>query len=198
MGRPLNKKFFGAGGDKVAITAWIPGGEAGPVPADIVKETGNGEYTVTDGAYTGSVQLQAAVPAAEGEARVAVVVYDGVANVQATADADLTADAVTGYSALVGGSGYSVAPTVTVGGDGTGATAEAVIVGGVVTAINITNGGSSYTGATFTLSAPAAGGATEYARIINAHQVKTWEGNVYRWGVGVTGPGTATILEPNV
>lgn len=25
------------------------------------------------------------------------------------------------------------------------------------------------------------GGATEYGRILNAHQVKTWEGNVYSW-----------------
>lgn len=45
-----------------------------------------------------------------------------------------------------GGSGYAVAPTVTIsGGGGTGATATASISGGAVTSITVTNGGTGYT-----------------------------------------------------
>jgi hypothetical protein len=44
-----------------------------------------------------------------------------------------------------GGTGYTVAPTVTLSGDGTGATAEAKIVNGKVESINITNRGIGYT-----------------------------------------------------
>jgi hypothetical protein len=55
-----------------------------------------------------------------------------------------------------GGSGYSVAPTVTIDGDGTGATATATISGGSVVAVNITNAGSGYTFATVSFSTGAA------------------------------------------
>ena len=44
-----------------------------------------------------------------------------------------------------GGSAYTVAPVLTIGGTGTGATATAVITGGVVTGFVITNGGTGYT-----------------------------------------------------
>ncbi len=44
-----------------------------------------------------------------------------------------------------GGSGYTVAPTVNIGGPGAGAAATATITGGVVTAITITNPGTGYT-----------------------------------------------------
>lgn len=64
----------------------------------------------------------------------------------ASATATISGGVLTGFSGLVGGSGYTVAPTVTlVGGGGTGATATATISGGAVTGFNITNGGSGYT-----------------------------------------------------
>ncbi len=55
---------------------------------------------------------------------------------------------VTGVSNLVGGTGYTSAPTVVfdMGGTsgGTGATATATVSGGMVTGVTITNGGSGY------------------------------------------------------
>lgn len=55
-----------------------------------------------------------------------------------------------------GGSGYSVAPTVTItGGGGTGAIAQAIVTGDTVSAIVVINGGDNYTSTpTITLSAP--------------------------------------------
>ena len=59
-----------------------------------------------------------------------------------------SAKAVTGITVASGGSGYSVAPTVTFsGGGGTGATAHANLTGGVVTSFTVDTGGSGYTSA---------------------------------------------------
>jgi hypothetical protein len=55
-----------------------------------------------------------------------------------------------------GGSGYGVAPSVTITGDGTGATANATISSGAVTAVTITNAGSGYTKASVSFSSGAA------------------------------------------
>lgn len=52
---------------------------------------------------------------------------------------------VTAYVVTNGGSGYTVAPVVTVIGDGVGATATATVLLGVVTAVNVVNGGFGYT-----------------------------------------------------
>lgn len=46
---------------------------------------------------------------------------------------------------LGGGSDYTTAPTVTIGGNGSGASARAIISGGAVTSIEVTNSGSGYT-----------------------------------------------------
>ena len=63
-------------------------------------------------------------------------------------------DTIGEVDVLTGGSGYTIAPQVIIGGTGSGATATATISGGVVTAINITNQGSGYT--------------TAFANIVNA------------------------------
>jgi len=55
-----------------------------------------------------------------------------------------------------GGSGYGVAPSVTIIGDGTGATANATISGGAVTQVTITNAGSGYTKASVSFGSGAA------------------------------------------
>ena len=63
-------------------------------------------------------------------------------------------DTIGEVDVLTGGSGYTIAPQVIIGGTGSGATATATISGGVVTAINITKQGSGYT--------------TAFANIVNA------------------------------
>jgi uncharacterized repeat protein (TIGR01451 family)/fimbrial isopeptide formation D2 family protein len=65
-----------------------------------------------------------------------------------------------------GGSGYLVAPTITLsGGSGSGATATATISGGVITAITINNPGSGYTSASMptVVITPVSGGASAAA-----------------------------------
>ena len=62
--------------------------------------------------------------------------------------ATISGGIVTDISIDYGGSGYTAAPTITIGapgGTGTQATATATITDGVVTAITITNGGTQYT-----------------------------------------------------
>ena len=70
-------------------------------------------------------------------------------------------------SGLVGGSGYTTVPTVTItGGGGTGATATATIAGGKVTAVTLTSGGTGYTSApTVTISGGGGTGANAFATI---------------------------------
>ena len=64
----------------------------------------------------------------------------------AIATAILSGGVITGVAVTNGGSGYTVAPTISFGGDdGSGATATATIAGGAVTSITVTNGGSGYT-----------------------------------------------------
>jgi hypothetical protein len=63
----------------------------------------------------------------------------------ASATATIAGGAVTGVAGLVGGTGYTTAPTVFLcGGGGTGATATATVSGGAVTGVTITSGGSGY------------------------------------------------------
>jgi len=74
----------------------------------------------------------------------------------ATATANLSGQFVTSYTVTFGGSGYVIAPAVTLtGGGGSGATATAVISGGAVTAVNPVLAGSGYTSPpTVTIAAP--------------------------------------------
>ncbi|MEY4395028.1 MAG: Synechococcus phage, partial [Planctomycetota bacterium] len=71
---------------------------------------------------------------------------------------------------LTGGSGYGIAPTVNITGDGTGATANATLTNGVVTAIVITNPGTGYTYApSVSISAP--GGAIAGTPVVTNGQI---------------------------
>ncbi|HKS22733.1 MAG TPA: C25 family cysteine peptidase [Thermoanaerobaculia bacterium] len=83
-----------------------------------------------------------------------------------------------------GGSGYTSAPTVTIGGTGAGATATATVANGAVVAVTITNPGTGYTGTpTVSFGGPGAGAVA--TAISNANVVCT--------NLGVLVPGaTAT------
>jgi hypothetical protein len=63
------------------------------------------------------------------------------------------------------GSGYIIAPTITISGDGTGATAEAIIVNGRIQSINMTNRGTDYTRAIITITSGSGYGAEAVAVI---------------------------------
>lgn len=73
--------------------------------------------------------------------------------------ATVAGGAVTAITVVDGGAHYTAAPTVTIGGPGTGATATATVANGVVTAVNVTGGGSGYTVAP-RVTAPGVWGST--------------------------------------
>ena len=103
----------------------------------------------------------------------------GVTGAGATADVDApVAGAITGFSNLVGGSGYINHPGLSIGTpqvifdntgtDGSGAEATVTVVGGIVTAVNLVNGGSGYTSApTITITSNGEPGGTESGTSIN-------------------------------
>lgn len=67
-------------------------------------------------------------------------------SVNARAIAVLSGGTIASVTVVDGGSGYTVAPTISFsGGGGSGATATATISGGVVTAINVVTPGANYT-----------------------------------------------------
>jgi hypothetical protein len=85
MGRPIKKEFIGnpatSGRTSKAVvlsSAWIPGA-AGLASGQvyIVKQTGTGRYSVTDGVHTGVVHLVAGMPANPGEATIVVTPFGG-------------------------------------------------------------------------------------------------------------------------
>ena len=70
---------------------------------------------------------------------------------------------VTSIEVTNGGSGYLVAPTVTITGDGAGATAIATIINGRIDSITVTNRGSGYTRALISISGGSGYGSTAIA-----------------------------------
>jgi phage tail sheath protein FI len=70
------------------------------------------------------------------------------------------ANGITAINVTAGGTGYAVAPTVTItGGGGSGATAVATVAAGVVTGIAVTKPGSGYTTAPTVTITPVSGGS---------------------------------------
>lgn len=76
-----------------------------------------------------------------------------------------TPGTIDSISVVNGGVGFTVSPTVTIVGDGTGATATATVVNGSISKINIVNPGINYTTATVSLS--NIGGASGYSLSAN-------------------------------
>ena len=60
--------------------------------------------------------------------------------------------------------------------------------------VTITAGGTGYT-APPSVSFPAPIGDIEYAKLLNAHQVKTFEGNVYSWSQVLADDATEADLD---
>lgn len=185
MGRPLNKRFFGnpeAPGLQLSVNAWFTG-TGSAVVGWIVKQTGVGVYDMTDGTRTERFRLQDGAPTAVGQASMLINPF-GLSGDLAVATA--TAEGAVDNSVTIndGGSGYLIAPTVTITGAGEGATATSTLESGgdAVVSVTITNGGSGYTEPGVVFSAPT-GGDVEYVKNILAHGVKTWQGNTYNWSV---------------
>jgi subtilisin-like proprotein convertase family protein len=94
-------------------------------------------------------------------------VYDRATFAPATGSAVVPGRPLTGVTVTDGGTGYVIAPTVTItGGGGTGATAVATISGGVITGITLTNPGSGYRSPpTVTITGGGGTGATAVATL---------------------------------
>lgn len=88
-----------------------------------------------------------------------------------------------------GGSGYTVAPTVTITGDGIGATAIAKIVNGVVSSIDVVNKGSNYTTAVVSISGTGTGAS--------ARAVLTGETGILRTFYVQSTTGEKIIINPD-
>jgi FtsP/CotA-like multicopper oxidase with cupredoxin domain len=104
-------------------------GTAQPVSRIVTTVPGQGYATPPTVVFTGGFPAGCAAPTC----------------VPATATARL--NGVTGIILTTGGSGYTAAPTVTIGAPGAGgiqATAVATVSGGVVTAVTVINPGSNY------------------------------------------------------
>lgn len=109
----------------------------------------------------------------------------------ATATATIAGGAVTGFTNLVGGSGYGTnVPLVAIyGGGGTGATATATLTGGVVSALNLVSGGSGYT------SVPTVVIGSRYSAVTQACSAVLLGGTRWNSGlvnIGIIGPANPT------
>ena len=84
-----------------------------------------------------------------------------------------------------GGSGYTSAPTVTIGGAGTGATGTANINAGSVVSVTITDSGSGYNDAT-SITFSGGGGSNAVASVTVANSDTQWARvvSLYKDGLG--------------
>jgi|TARA_B110000858_G_scaffold163087_1_gene188492 hypothetical protein len=97
-------------------------------------------------------------------------------------------------SVTSGGSGYTTAPTVVVGGSGSDASAIANLSAGVVVSVTITNSGINYTDAT-SVSFTGGGGSGAVAKATVANSDTKWARvtNIYKDGLGIdSSDGTPT------
>ncbi|NBV87388.1 MAG: hypothetical protein EBS01_14255, partial [Verrucomicrobia bacterium] len=107
----------------------------------------------------------------------------------ATATATLSNGSVGSLNLLTGGSGYSVAPTVTIFGDAQVLATGSATISGPVSRVLVTSGGSGYSSApTVSFSGGSGLGATGTAVVLNGSVVS----------VTVTGGGSAYQSEPTV
>lgn len=128
-----------------------------------------------------------------------MVLYDanGV-TAQATVTATISAGAVTGFTSLVGGSGYPISSTTIavsiMGGGGTGATAHATSnSSGVITSVTLDTGGSGYTTAPFVTIGVNNGYIMFYQPITAVYVSQAVQ---QQGGSAVPAPGDVKVLVP--
>ena len=155
MGRPLNKKFFGAPGSGYEVVCLADVG-AGSVTSYIVEQRSNSKYRVAEvatPANTAICKLVDATPAATGEMQVLVTPENAVTPLQATVT--FTAAGGTGALATVAiaeaGYGYWTAGTnVAIGGTSDG-TINYTVANGSLATVSINTAGTANTNATVEL-----------------------------------------------
>ena len=186
MGRPLNKKFFGDAAGRIACTARIGGGNE---LCFITSQRSNTQYAVDSEAgpstRSGFARLVEGAPAGEEEMQVTVTPENAQTPFQATVTFTVDTGAIDAITSFDGGYGYWADGTgvVVAGGGGDGTVDYTVSNGSIVTMV-INAGGSGYSNGTQDIAdSPAANPPVQSARIINARQVKTFEGNTYDWPI---------------
>ncbi len=160
--------------------------------SNVPSSNGNTTLSVSPASFQNATQT--AIQASQGGTLIAGATVTPLLPTNTTGGYPVASIAITNA-----GSGYTTAPTVTIGAPPAGgiqATAIATISAGVVTGINITNPGSGYTQPpAVTLSKPQqASGAT--ATAVSALAIANSAVNSFPAGMTVTGPGitgTATV-----
>jgi hypothetical protein len=189
MGRPLNKKYFTGVNSPIAkleVTANI-GGEV--VTTNIVRQRSNTKYEVVAGTL-GTEQTGTSLTFADADP-------DTIAD--AGADfADFTTVFTAGEYVVVANAntpsnnGIYLIDTVaadlitladgeTLTADVADTTATLYPSSGDTTVCKLVDEASPSVAGTMSIAVSPVTGGTEYARIINAHQVKTFAGNTYAW-----------------
>lgn len=152
-----------------ATVSFVGVGTTGdPAYAGITSALGVGIVILTQGAVTGIVTVNTGAGYTAGDVGITSVVFNntgtGGVGAAATVAIDTVAGIVTNYTITNPGTGYTVAPLVTITapiGGGTQATATAKITLGIVTSTFVTYPGFAYTTApAATFPAPLATGVT--------------------------------------
>jgi phage tail sheath protein FI len=121
---------------------------------------------------------------------VIIAAPDQVGGVQATATVTLSGGQITAIAVSAGGTGYTVAPTITIAAPavgGTQATATATVSGGVITAITVTSGGSGYKATPTVTITPAGSGGGGSGGIAGAVTISS--STIASISIGVFGSG---------
>ena len=188
----------------------VTAGGAGYTSVPAVTFTGGGTGATATAVLTNGVVSSVNVTAGgSGYTSGTLTIAAPPAAVTATGTATITTGAITAINITAGGHYYTVAPSVTISGDGTGASATAVISNGVVTGVTSLVGGSGYTTATVTFgAAPASvnatatgvlgGGAILGITITDAGDGYTHTPSVTISGNGTGATATATVASGSV
>lgn len=160
-------------GDVAAVDGYYAEGDQGGgmfvwISASVAADDGG--IFITPMASTGAGRWQRIHEPSLHNVRWYGAAGDGTTNDTAAIQAAINyvSGAVIGVSGLVGGSGYTSAPSVSFsGGNGTGATATAIVSGGAVTGILITSPGGGYTSAP-SVSLSGGGGTGASAQAVSS------------------------------